>query len=75
MAAALQEKLPMQATVHLTAWTLRQSGGAITVTGTAPDGQKHKVTQVRQIYGQGEWAFGFGRHGRDDVKVELGATG
>lgn len=68
----MQENLPMQATVHLTDWSLRPSNGAMTIRGTAPDGQLHKVTQVRQIYGKAPWAFGFGRHGRDDVKVELG---
>lgn len=68
---ALQEKLPMQATVCLTDWSLRPSGGAITVVGVAPDGQIHKVTRVGKIYSRGERPFGFGRHGRDDVKVEL----
>lgn len=69
-----QHKLPMRPTVHLTDWQLSQSGGAITVIGIAPDGRTHKVTRVRRIYGQGEFAHGFGRHGRDDVKVELGAS-
>lgn len=67
-----QSSLPMKATVHLTAWTIRPSSGAITISGTAPDGQHHKVTKVRKIYGKAPTAFGFGRHGKDDVKVELG---
>ena len=63
----------MRATVHLTDWSLKPSHGAMSVTGTAPDGHTHKVTQIRKIYGKSPWPFGFGRHGRDDVKVELGA--
>lgn len=71
--AAAQEPLPMKPIVHLKDWQLRQSGGAITVVGIAPDGRTHKVTQVGRIYGRGEYAHGYGRHGRDQVKVELGA--
>lgn len=67
----MQEPLPMKATVRLNDWSIRPSGGALTVTGTAPDGLRHKVTRVRQIYGKAPAAYGYGRHGRDQVIVQL----